>query len=651
MPCPRLHIRLLAAVLSLAGWTGGAYAASFPEIKTSERELTSVPEHPNAPAAVLFRKGEFNVVEGMGVYSPHLIVQVRRKILTEEGKRYGEISFHHNKHVKLAWFEGRTVLPNGQEVRLPKDAIFKRRVSKREKQFVTSVTFPRVEVGAILDYQYEIELGSTHFLEPWSFQEEIPTLYSEILYRLPREYIFRIALFDPLKTGIRQHKEDIGGGWAKLFLWGKNLPALPDEPYGVPSRDLESRVLLIPLEVINPRPHKSYELFNTWANACALYADSYEKSLSKAGESGSKAREMAAAAPNGGRPEKAEAVYRFVRDGIQTVEDPGVGLPRDSTTGEVFAARRGDYAEKAVLLQAMLGALEIPSRLVWVGERSRGTIHPDVITSSWFERVIVAAELDDRRVFLDPSDRNLAFGRLAPGLEGMPALLFDRVNPELLTLPSSPFEENLRKATVDLDLDAAGRLSGRGALRLTGNRAWTRLGWKENAGESAKVWQEWLSGEYTDFDITDVKVAEAVEETRVEVTWAMAQRKDEALGDEATLNLSRPLGPVKQPFVSPAASRISPILFDFAGRDEAEVTVRWPEGWAPEALPDDKDQESSVGAFKARLDLDTAGRRATFHRRLDVKDRQFEKKLYNALQSLFGQAERSDAQVFVLTRR
>lgn len=652
MPSPRLCVLLLAAILSLTAFTS-AFAADFPEIKPSERELTSVPEHPNAPAVVLFKKGSFTVINSKtGRLEPRFVVEVRRKILTEEGKRYGEVSVFHSKQVKLQKLEGRTVLANGREIPLPKDATFKRRTSETEQQFITSIAFPAVEVGAILDYRYEVRLPSIFLLEPWNFQEDVPTLESEMFYEGPEWLIIRTAILDPLQTGVRQSTKPDWDGW-RTKAWGYNLPALPDEPYGFPAADLASRFLMIPVEIVDPdggKRTKKTELLKTWASTCELFAKNYEKAFQRSGTAASKARELAAAV-SGVPREKAQAVYRFVRDEIETEENYGVWLDEKSTVDSVFATRRGDYAEKAVLLQAMLGALAIPSRLVWVGERDSGQINLVFTTPWWFERMIVAADIDGQRVFLDPSDRSLAFGRLAPGLEGMQALLFDRTNPEPVTLPSSSLEENLRKATVELDLDAQGRLSGRGALRLSGQHAWARLGWKKSEAETAKAWKEWLTERYTDFDITDVKVTEAVEETRVEVTWAMAQREEEVLGDEATLHLSRPLGPAKQPFVSPAASRISPIFFDFADRDETEITLRWPEGWTLETLPDDKDMESGVGIFKAALDLDTAGRRATFRRRFDVKDRQFDKKLYNSLQSLFGQAEKSDAQVLVLVRQ
>jgi transglutaminase-like putative cysteine protease len=642
---------VLAAILSLSSLPARAAkpastAAIFPEIKQTERELKSVPGYENAPAVVLFKKGRFSVLDPEGRYNPNFVVQVRRKILTEEGKKYGEASLFHSKLVKLERLEGRTVLPDGREIPLPKGATFKRTISKTEKLFITSIAFPAVEVGAILDYQYEIRIPSIYLLEPWYFQEEVPTLDSEMIYLVPEALRVRTGLQDPLQTGVQQKTEQNFSGW-RVMAWGKNLPPIPNEPNGFPFADLASRFLVIPVEVVEPGG-RTTELLKTWESTCAPFAKPYEKAQRKSGAAGRKARELATPGNNG---ERARAVYRFVRDEIETVENPGVGLPEDSTADSVLAARRGDYAEKALLLQTMLKALGIPARLVWVGERDGGQINLAFTTPWWFERVIVAAEIDGQRVFLDPSDRRLAFGRLAPGLEGMQALLYDPEKPEPLTLPVTPFEENLRRAALDLDLDAGGRLSGRGTLRLAGHHAWHYLRWKENAGEAAKAWKEWLASEITGFEITDVKVTEAVEETRIEVTWAMAQREEEVLGDEASFEPSRPLGPVKQRFVSPAESRISPVLFAFADRDEVEVTLRWPEGWSVETLPASKQAITAAGTFEVSVETDEAARRAVYRRRMDIKERQFARQHYPAVQSLYGQVEKSDAQPLVLLKR
>jgi len=649
-PLRRLRATLLGALALSAVLTSQAYAAEFAEITQQERELTSVPGQPNASAVVLFKKGKFSVTEdvrtGRDLYD--YTVRVRRKILTEEGKKYGEITLVHGKLSRLQKLEGRTVLPDGRSIPLPKDATFKRRASMSEKIFVTSVAFPAVEVGAILDYSYQVRLESILLVEPWIFQEEVPTLVSEILYEIPKTLGVNYWLQDPMRTGVSGEIKETPEGW-EIFGQGKNLPALLSEPYGPPLVELAGYVMILPA-VVEGDFGVWRDLLKTWASTCELYAPGYEKAVRKSGAASRKAKEIAAKLPGAGGRERAEAVYRFVRDEIETVAWTGVDLPEDSTVDSVLAAGRGGSVEKALLLQTMLQAVDVPGRPVWVAERHGGMPNLAYPNPGWFDRVIFAADVDGRRLFLDPSDRRLAFGRLDPTLEGMPALLFSRT-PETITLPVTSFEENQRQAKIELDVDGEGRLSGRGSLAFIGHHGWDRLHRGEDAETTVKAWTEWLGNSYTDFAIDGVKVSEAVEERKVEVTWTMAQRAEEVLGDEVTFLPSRPLGPTQQIFQLPPSQRLSAVLLLFGDRDEVELTVRWPEGWRPEALPSETQAVGPAGSLTASIQVDEPGRRLTYRRRFDIKEREYGKELYGAIRSLYNQTEKHDAQPIVLVRR
>ncbi len=142
----------------------------------------------------------------------------------------------------------------------------------------------------------------------------------------------------------------------------------------------------------------------------------------------------------------------------QVASEPG--LPDDSGVDRVLAENQ------ALLVQAMLAAVKVKSRLVWAADRQLGRIYPDVANPWWFDKLLVLVELDGERIFLDPGDRGLAFGRLAPGNEGTPALVFDRKQPEVITLPTTPFDQNHRRATLDLALDEDGAVTGSGSLEV-----------------------------------------------------------------------------------------------------------------------------------------------------------------------------------------
>ncbi|MFL6202056.1 MAG: DUF3857 domain-containing protein [Thermoanaerobaculia bacterium] len=645
----QLRRSLLLAILALL-LAGLARAGDLPPVSETELRMTSVPEAPNAAAVVLFKKGTFSMFdEKTGRFSPSFTVEVRRKILTEEGKKYGEVQLFHGRHSRLQNLEGRTVLPDGREVPLPKDAIFKRRLSRSEKVFTTSIAFPAVEVGAVLDYRYRIRGASLFALEPWHFQEEVPTLYSEVVYEFPGNVLFRTYLSDPLKTGIQQgYTKDYRTTPAGHRIWatGRNLPALADEPFGPPFEDLSSWYLLAPIQV--KIPTRTVHLLETWATVCDLSGDDYEKALKKSAAARRRAQEMAG---SGDLRARAEAVYRFVRDQIETDEGRGVDLQDGTTVDSVLAARHGDSAGKALLLQSMLQASGIPARAVWAGERDNGHYAMDFPNPAWFDRVLVALDLDGQRTFLDPSDRSLAFGRLAPNVEGMPALLYDRASPEIVKLPEAPYTDSRRLAKVDLELDGEGRVTGKGSLTLTGHHAWDRLRWKPSAEETAAAWKKWLEESYRDYTVSDVRVQESIDEQKVEIAWSLAQREEEVLGDEATLFPSLPLGPVKQPFHAEAASRVSPILFAYPDRDEVELTLRWPEGWDVDKLPKQVRHDTAAGAVLTSVEWADGARSLTYRRQFDLKQRELGKQQYPMVQALFARAEKTDAETLVLLRR
>jgi len=642
----RRSLLLALPALLLSTFAG---AGDLRPVSESERRMTSVPEAPNAPAVVLFKKGTFTMFdEKTGRFSPSFTVEVRRKILTEEGKKYGEALVYHSKQSKLQDLQGRTVLPDGREVPLPKDAVFKRRLSRSEKVFVTSIAFPAVEVGAILDYRYRIRGASLLSVDAWYFHDEVPTLYSEVIYDIPRVVTVRSYISDPLKAGIQQDSTRTPEG-GRVWAWGRNLPAVPEEPHGPPFEDLASWYLLAPVGIKDNI--KPIRLFETWATVCDLYGDEYEKALKKSANAGRKAQEIIGSGGSGTPRERAEALYRFVRDQIATEDLPGVALQEDTTADSVLAAKQSDSAGKALLLQAMLRAAGFQARAVWAADRDSGKFAADFPNPRWFDRVIVAVDLEGQRTFLDPSDRTLAFGRLSPQVEGMPALLYDRATPEIVTLPETPYTGSSRLAKVDLELDTEGRATGKGSLTLTGHHAWERLQWKPSATETAEAWKKWLEESYREYTVSDVRVQESVDEQKVEVTWSLAQREEEVLGDEATLSPSLPLGPVKQPFRAEAPSRLSPILFAYADHDEVEMTLRWPEGWQVDKLPKQVRHDTAAGAVLATVEWADGARSLTYRRQFDVKQRELARQQYPMIQALFARAEKTDAETLVLLRK
>jgi hypothetical protein len=644
-------VRFTLIFLALA-LPGAAFGADFPPVTDAERALTSVPGTANAPAVVLFHKGEFQMLNPANhEVSSRLSVQERIKILTEEGKSQGEVEIEHSEYVRLSGFAGRTILPDGTVVPLPGDAKFVRRVSKNHDLYVTAVAFPAVAVGAILDFHYDLHFDSIFFIEPWYFAGPLPTLQSEIVYYIPKSMSVQTWSRDPLGVGIKSERTDTVRG-TRARNWVEHVAAVPQEPFGFPFEDMTAQITMLP--TVFHAYGDERRLLETWASTSDLLLDDYDKVLNSDRKASHKAEELAkaAGAAGKGKREQAAAIYRFVRDGIVTEGAGHAFLNSEHSVDSTLSKGRGDALDKALLLVAMLNAVKIKASPVWAAERAHGLVDLRLANPAWFDENVVAAEIDGKRIFLDPADRALGFGQLPYELEGTIAVIPDRKKPESVALPEAPFDHNGRHAVLKLAVDPKGALAGTGTLLLTGQHATLRIGWKEDAEKTATAWKQWLEKGLKDFTVTDVQVTESTEDPKVEVHWKMAQRSEEALGDEVSVLPSRPLGPTSQPFALPSAQRRSPVLFDFADRDEVELELTWPAGWKVERRPQPVTQESDAGALKTELEVKDAERSLTYHRRLDVTKKQIiTLQGVDRMRALFSAVEKSDAESLVLVRR
>jgi transglutaminase-like putative cysteine protease len=398
-----------------------------------------------APAVVLSRKAEL-LMAGYGTdlrSTSRLKVAARVKILTEAGRPYAEVLIPHNRRVHLENLRGSVVLPSGRTVPLPPTAVGRREVSKRRGRYVTSVVFPEAVAGAVLDYSYELVYRDLILLDPWSLSERLPVLRSEIVFKVPPEIEARWWLRDPLGVGV--HNETVQGRHgSETRVWADRLPA-------VDSADRATLAMMLP--TFYRDGVDSQRLMSNWATSATLFHKAYYKA---AGKSDGGVAKQARALTSGiaGERERIEAVYRFVRDQVATQDSDDVFLPDRSSVRGVLAAKRGEAPEKALLLQSMLRAAGVPARLVWAADRANGPVDVQLANPGWFDTVLVAVDLDGRRLYLDPSAPSLEPGQLRPGYEGTTAVVLsldpekDPKATETVILPGRQAEENDAEALV-----------------------------------------------------------------------------------------------------------------------------------------------------------------------------------------------------------
>jgi hypothetical protein len=641
---PKIDMRQILSLFCLSFLAGAAApAADFPPISSAERSLTEVPGQPGAPAVVLFSRAELKIMDYPKEVSSIFTVQVRRKILTEEGKSYGEVEIAHSSFYRLKKIKGRTVLADGREVPLPEDAIFEERRSKSLKQFVTKLVFPAVEVGAILDYTYSVRWDNFFFLEPWMFQSSIPALVSEISFIKPLNIGLQPWVVQNRVAKVTTEVKKKANG-AIIYLRGENLPGVPDEPFSFPFGDLSARAMMVPVSLTTSTDR--IPLLKDWGNTVGFFIGDYKKV--RRSDSQAKKQALALATGKSSLHEKLVAVFDFVRDEIRTDPILGVGISDEEKVDHILKERHGRPTGKALLLQSMLEGLKVDSDLIWAFDKTNGRADLGVANPWWFDTTLVRVMVDNQPIYLDPSDNSVAFGHLAPGYEGTQAIVVQKKKPPTITLPSTPFEQNQRRARVQLTVDEEGRVSGQGNLEFSGHSAWNILG-DDDPEATLKAWTESLGEDYEDYDVTDVEVEEDLREQHVRVSWNLTQREEEVLGDEVTLQPAAPLGPITQPFTLPPEQRRTPVQMSYGRREDLLLTVTWPKGWIVDVLPQDFSHTSPVGLVDWRVSIDEGARKVEIQRRFDRSEYEFlGSDQYRALRDLYQQAAKADAQSLVL---
>lgn len=160
--------RFLLSLYFLLGLTTFAAGADWPPITDADRQFTSVPGDPSAPAVILYREQtDDNMNNFLAVYE-------RRKILTAEGRRYATIELPSGRTFSIDMVSGRTIHANGLITPFQERPV-EQTVTRDGKQLtVKTFTLPDAEVGSILDFRYRLRYMDFRVFPPeWDVQTDL----------------------------------------------------------------------------------------------------------------------------------------------------------------------------------------------------------------------------------------------------------------------------------------------------------------------------------------------------------------------------------------------------------------------------------------------------------------------------------------------
>jgi hypothetical protein len=421
----------------------------WPEVTAEQLALTEVPYAKGAPAVVLLEAQEYDW-EGLEIKRDRYFRRV--KILTEDAiEEYGSYQYTLYGDWRVGEVDARTILPDGTVVDA-KEGI-NREKSDDDIQ-VVQISFPQVQVGAILDL--DIKLNSQGVaVDPWTIQEWIPILETRFVMKPPLGLRFRIA---PARLPAEKSQPDFSiniAGGKKGFIWYlRDVEPLPDIAHLPPVEDVSQRLFIILQQY---RDQNSYFAiapdWKTWGELRAEgWDDWFKKGHSKVD---ALARELAG--NEAGPVEKAEAIRLGLRDRVRTTHVSRFCYK--DTPDEELESGSTSTGGAAALATLMLRSVGVEADLATIRRRSDGIVPLEFPIPGLMNDLMVRIPDGEGGHLFFSAASDLHVTKPPFDFSGVAAFPFDGEADRPVPLPDFGAQDNQVRRMVRATLSAEGSLA------------------------------------------------------------------------------------------------------------------------------------------------------------------------------------------------
>jgi hypothetical protein len=622
---------------------------TFQPPSAEELHMTSEPQAPGAPAIILFRQVDRDD-NGRTSHEDHY---VRIKILTEEGRKYGDIEIPFYKGSDdVVNIRARTVRADGSIADFD-GKVFDKSIVKAKgfKYLAKTFTLPDVQVGSIIEYSYTDNLREYFLYDShWILSNELFTRDAKFSLK---PYVGSYETWNirwtwqGLPPGTAQPKQ---GPDNIVRLEAHNIPAFPTEDYMPPPEELKSRVdFTYSREAFEPDETKF------WTRVGKQLNDRLEAFIDKR-----KAMEQAVAqivAPSDPPEVKLEKIYARVQQFRNTSyevqkteqEEKRAKEKQANNVADIWKRGYGNGIELTWLYLALVRAAGFEAYGVWASDRRHYFFNPKLEDPSKLNANVVLVKLNGKDVYCDPGAAFTPFGLLTWPETGVQGLRLDKDGGGWVrtTLPDSAVSHIERKA--NLKLSDMGDLEGKLTVTFTGLEALRRR--VEERNDDAADRKKFLEDEVKDYvpaacEVELVNTPEwssssssLVAEFKLKIPGWIAGAGRRALFPVGLFSSS-------EKHLFDHANRTHPVYFEFPSGKVDDVTVELPPGWQVSSLPIAQDQNARVITYTLNVESNKGVLR--LKRKLAVDVLLLETKYYSALRNFFQAVRTGDEEQIVL---
>jgi hypothetical protein len=610
--------------------------------------MTSEPNAPGAPAVILFRE----VDRDDNGNTSHEDNYVRIKILTEEGRKYGNVEIPFNKPVEeVVHIRARTVRLDGSVAEFD-GQVFEKTIAKVKQLEYLAKTFtlPDVQVGSIVEYRYTMDLREHQvFSSHWILSAPLFTRGARFSLKPYTPRFTPMSLrwsWEGLPPGITPKE----GPDHVVRMEVENIPAFQEEDFMPPPNEVKSRV-----DFIYDAEFQEHEPDAYWQHVGKKRSEALESFIGK-----HKAMEQAVAqivAAN----DPPEVKLRKIYDRVQQVrntsyevrktieEQKREGEKPDENVEDVWKRGYGSHAQITWLYLALLRAAGFEAYGVLASSRKDYFFKPKTMESWKLNSSVVLVRLNGKDLYFDPGAEFAPFGMLTWSETGTEGLRLDKDGGTWVTTGLPDCSESRVQHTAKLRLTESGSLEGTVAVNYTGLEAMYHRQDVRNADDVARK-------RFLEKRIKNQIPASADVELTSKPDWANPEMP---LAAEFNVRISEWASHAGKRVLIPASlfsagekrvfeheNRVHPIYHRYPYQKEDDVTIELPAGWQVSSVPPPQVRDAHVVTYA----LTAENNKTVLHltRKLAVNFLLLDLRYYVALRDFYQFVRGGDEQQIVL---
>jgi hypothetical protein len=634
---------LVGAMLRHVGQVSGD---EWQPISQDELKMTSEPKAPGAPAIILFRQVDR---DDSNPHTPHEYNYVREKILTEEGRKYGDVDI---PLIKGQWdivnIRARTIRPDGSIANFDGKVYEKEIVKARGfKYLAKTFTLSDVQPGSVIEYHYMIDFAENKVFDSnWVLSNDLFIKSAKYTLKPYNEWALQWTwpngLPESAKPPVNENK--------LIHMEARDIPAFQVEDDMPPEAAMKFRVdFIYSEEGFEKEPDKF------WKKQGKKMNDRAEAFVNKR-----KAMEQAVAeiVAQGDSPEvKLQKIYarvQKIRNTSYEVEKTEQEQKRAkekeiNNVEDVWKRGYGDADQITLIFLGLARAAGLDASCVQIATRNDHFFRPSVMRARDLNTYVIQVKLNGKDTYFDPGAEFTPFGLLPWPETSTTGLKLDKEGGTWATTPTPDPSESQIVRKADLNLTTEGSLEGKLTVTFTGLEAQRRRAQERNEDEANR---KKLLEDY----VKEVIPAGIEVELTSKPDWASSSPSMAAefslkvpgwasgAGKRALLPVGLFSGPEKH--ICEHSTRVHPLYFQYLFEKTDDVHIELPLGWQISSLPQAQNTDAKVMAYTLKVENDKGS--LHFERHLRSGLTFLDQKYYPALRNFYQAVRTGDEQQVVL---